>query len=309
MNFGQKIGYAALSSATWLLSRLPLGFHRLMGRCLYFIMFRVLKYRTDDVMMNLSRAFPKMTISELKRVRRQFYIHLGKVFAEAMWFGSCTNLRRLRKSRIVVMSNPQVLNDLYEKGKSVVVLASHSGNWELYGGFETYGSYNGPLLIPEKDLSMVYRKQSDEVWNKFLLKNRMAPIVDKEHQDGLKETGDILRYVCEHRNDRKLYIFINDQRPYSASPANIEVEFMNQKTLTMSGSVKIAKKFGMAVVYAGLKPNGEGGYSMDFTPLCEDASNCDIKGIIDEYYKLLENDIREVPWNYLWTHRRWSYYN
>ena len=81
---------------------------------------------------------------------------------------------------------------------------------------------------------------------------------------------------------------------------------MNQKVLTMSGAVKIAKKFGMAVVYAGLKPNGEGGYSMDFTPLCEDASVCEVKNIIEEYYRLLENDIREIPWNYLWTHRRWS---
>lgn len=306
MNAGQKIGYALLSSATWLLSRLPLGFHRFMGRCLSFLMYRVVKYRTDDVMMNLSRAFPKMQIAELKRVRRQFYDHLGKVFAEAMWFGSCTDLRRLRESRIVVMSNPQVLNDLYENGKSVVLLASHSGNWELYGGFETYGSYNGPLLIPENDLSMVYRRQSNEVWDKFLLKNRMAPIVDKANQDGLKETGEILRYVCDHRNDRKLYIFVNDHRPYFTSSANLEVEFMNQKTLTMSGAVKVAKKFGMAVVYAGMKPDAKGNYTLDFTPLCEDASDCDIKGIVDEYYRLLENDIREIPWNYLWTHRRWS---
>lgn len=306
MNAGQKIGYALLSSATWLLSRLPLGFHRFIGRCLSFLMYRVVKYRTDDVMMNLSRAFPKMQIAELKHVRRQFYDHLGKVFAEAMWFGSCTDLRRLRESRIVVMSNPQVLNNLYEKGKSIVLLASHSGNWELYGGFETYGSYNGPLLIPENDLSMVYRRQSNEVWNKFLLKNRMAPIVDKAHQDGLKETGEILRYVCDHKDERKIYIFVNDQRPYFTSSANLEVEFMNQKTLTMSGAVKVAKKFGMAVVYAGMKPDGKGNYTLDFTPLCEDASDCDIQETVDEYYKLLENDIREIPWNYLWTHRRWS---
>lgn len=309
MNAGQKIGYAVLSSATWLLSRLPLGFHRLMGGFLSFILFRVLKYRTDDVMINLSRAFPKMQIDELKRVRRQFYDHLGQVFAEAMWFGSCTDLRRLRRSRIVVMSNPQVLNDLYEKGKSVIVLASHSGNWELYGGFETFGSYNGPLLIPENDVSVVYRKQSDAVWNEFLKKNRRSPIVDKEHYEGLKESEEIVKYVCEHKDDKKLYVFLNDQRPYFSSSANIEVEFMHQKTLTMSGAVKIAKKFGMAVVYSGMKPEERGGYTMDFTLLCEDASNCDIKGIIDEYYRSLENDIRETPWNYLWTHRRWSYYN
>lgn len=306
MNFGQKIGYAALSSVMWLLSKLPLKVHHVLGAWVSHLVFSVAKYRTDDVMMNLSRAFPKMQIHELKEIRKKFYRQFGNIFAEAVWFGGCTNVERLRKSEIVKMTNPEVLNEFYNKGKSAVVLASHNGNWEIFGGYITYGSYNGPLLLPENDLSVVYLRQSDAVWNKFLFKNRLAPVVDKKNFDGLQESRDIMRYVYNNKDQRKLYIFITDQRPYFDSPANLEVTFMNQKVKSMTGALALAKMMGMGVVYQNMKPDGKGHYEISFTKISDDASSMEIQDMIDQYYILLEKDIKETPWNYLWTHRRWS---
>lgn len=306
MTAGQKIGYALLSSLMGFLSIFPLGFHRVMSRWVSHLAYSVIRYRRDDVMMNMARAFPEKDIHELKRLRKLFYRHFGDIVGEAVWFGGCRDVERLRKSHIVEIANPGLLNDLYGKGKSIIALASHNGNWELFGGLKTYGSYNGPLDIPENDLSVVYLRQTSEVWNKFLYKNRLTPIEDKEHFDGLQESRDIMRYVYNNRLKRKLYVFINDQRPYFESTANMEVTFMHQKAMTMTGAVALAKMFGMSVVYLNMKADGEGKYVIELTTLCEDAADKDIKDIIDSYYRHLEKDLEEVPWNYLWTHHRWQ---
>lgn len=300
----QKIGYALLKAFLWPLSKLPLGFHRAMGRVIYFLAYRVAGYRKDVVMMNLARCFPELEWYELRDIRKQFYKQFGRIFAEAIWFGGCTNPERLRRSGIVKMANPQVLNELYAKG-NVMVLASHNGNWELFGGMKTYGTYNGPLDAEENNLAVVYLKQTSAVWNEFFFHNRTAPIVDKKNFDGLQESRDIMRYVFNHKDERKIYFFITDQRPYFESAANLEVDFLGKKTQTMTGSVALAKMFGMSVVYQDMKPDGKGNYEITFTTLCENAAEEEIPDIIEKYYKHLEEDIRKTPWNYLWTHNRW----
>ena len=45
---------------------------------------------------------------------------------------------------------------------------------------------------------------------------------------------------------------------------------------------------------------------MRYTPICEDASKMSVQDIMQQYYKLLEQDIREQPGNYLWTHQRFA---
>ena len=53
-------------------------------------------------------------------------------------------------------------------------------------------------------------------------------------------------------------------------------------------------------------PSGrKGGYDIEYIPICEDASKMSVEEMIDRYYKLLEEDLRIQPFNYLWTHNRW----
>jgi len=45
---------------------------------------------------------------------------------------------------------------------------------------------------------------------------------------------------------------------------------------------------------------------MTAVPIAENASESTVSDIMTQYYKLLEEDLREQPWNYLWTHKRWK---
>ncbi|MCQ2177649.1 MAG: hypothetical protein MJY42_02045 [Bacteroidales bacterium] len=305
MSFFRNIPYHLLRAVLVPLSALPLGFHRAAGRFLGLLAGYVVRYRRAVVLENLRASFPDRTDREIKQICRDFYLHLGTVIGEAVWFGSCTDRERLRRSHIVEMENPELLNRLYELGPSTMALASHSGNFELYGGYSTYASYNGGMKYADSDLAMVYRKLSNSAWDRYMYRNRLAAMdVDKDF-DGLVETSYIMRYVCMHRNEKKLYTFITDQFPYGPV-ATAEVDFLGRRTKAMMGGISLARKFSMPVVYLGMPARRGGGYTIRYTLICEDASLCDADYIVKEYYRLLEEDIKAQPENWLWSHRRWK---
>jgi KDO2-lipid IV(A) lauroyltransferase len=45
---------------------------------------------------------------------------------------------------------------------------------------------------------------------------------------------------------------------------------------------------------------------MTFVPICEDASKMTPEAILRRYYDLLEEEIRQTPANWLWSHKRWK---
>ena len=79
-----------------LLSKLPLRFHYFMGDVLSWLAGSVLRYRSDVVWVNLSRAFPDKKYKEIKQIYKDFYRHLGELVAEFIWFGG-SSYDRLRK--------------------------------------------------------------------------------------------------------------------------------------------------------------------------------------------------------------------
>lgn len=305
MKFFRNIPYCLLCSVLIPLSRLPLGFHRGAGRFLGFLAGSVLRYRRKVVTENLRASFPDRTEEEISGIRKAFYRHFGTLIGEAVWFRSCSDRERLRRSRIVVMENPELLNRLHGLGKGIMALASHSGNFELYGGYNTYASYNGGMKYADSDLAMVYRKLSNGTWDRYMYWNRLSAMNVGKDFDGLVETSYIMRYVCTHRGDNKLYTFITDQFPYGPV-ATADVDFLGRRTKAMMGGISLARKLSMPVLYLGMPQRPEGGYTIRYTLICENAAECDAEYIVKEYYRLLEEDIRKQPENWLWSHRRWK---
>lgn len=299
-----KIGSTLIFILTRPFAILPLGFHRVCGKVIGRFCGKVLRYRRDVVMINLSRCFPDKKYDELQSICDRFYEHFGKIFCEAVWFGGSSNPKRLIESKIVSVDNPEVINELYDKGKSVIIMGGHDGNWELFGGFRYYNS-PVPLKFTEYNTAMVYRKLSSAAWEDFMAKNRTRPVKDKKAVEGMVDTFGIMRFVITHKDERYMYSFVTDQFPYTSS-SMADIDFFGQKTVTMNGAPVLAKKFGFALVYMSMKEEENGNYTMHYTKMCEDASSLEVKDLLRQYYDLLEDTLREQPWNYLWSHKRWK---
>ena len=303
-----SVGYYIVHGLMRALGALPLGFHLACGKGLGWLAGNVLHYRRDVVTANLARSFPNKKYDELARIRKDFYRHLGTVFAEAVWFCGCQGAKggeRIQKERIVCMTNPETINALYEQSDSVILLTAHSGNWELTGGFMFY-SPDLPLVFGENDAHVIYKRLTSATWDEVMRQNRIAPIVDKAAYEGLVESRNALRHILNRRGQKKIYFFITDQYPYQGTAAIDVGEFMHQPTTSMDGAAKLAVKGGMAVAYLSYQPAGDGRWTMTFEPICADASSETTESIMKKYYQLLQRDIEAAPWNYLWTHKRWK---
>lgn len=302
-----RIGTNIMRGLLRALSALPLGFHYACAGVFSWLMRDVIRYRRDVVMINLARSFPDKKYKELEEIAGRFYRHFGDVIAETIWFGGCRNPDRLHKARLVEYSNIEAFEKAYSSGRGVVVLNSHFGNWELLGGCLCYD------YRPERpantagvdDVVFVYKPLKSRMWDEIMGENRCAPVLGMGYK-GYIPSEKILRYALENR-DRKLVINLpTDQCPYKHSTSDDTVDFMHQATKTMLGGASIARKLGYSVFYMSIFPVTRGHYEWRFTEICADASLTTPHAIMQEYYSLLQTDLEEKPWCYLWTHKRWK---
>jgi len=300
------IGAFLLKVPLRLLGLLPLRVHYALGRFVAWLAGDVLRYRRDVVMHNLTKAFPEKNVWDLKPIRKAFYQHFGELVAEAVWFGGCRSPKRLHRARLVEFESTEQAARLFEQASSIAVMCSHCGNWELFGGIASYNYTDTPLPFTEQNYCVVYRALSSRAWDLVMRDNRFAPLLDRKHYPGYIESKDLVRYAYTHKDEKKVYNVNTDQRPYFTSPANLDVDFFGQRVQTMTGAAALARKFGMAVVYLSMRRECRGHYVMRYEPICENASDMSVEEIMQQYYRLLEADIRRQPENYLWTHQRFA---
>ena len=288
-----------------LLSKLPLKFHYFMGDILAWLAVNVMHYRSGVVWKNLSRSFPQLKYRELKKIYRNFYRHFGEIFAEAIWFGG-SSYERLRKNGIVTVMNPEEISEMYDSAPSMTVLSTHCGNWELMGGFLGYRTATGgKICFEEKDITVVYKKLKNHVFDRVFALNRIAPLVDVGTECEV-ESSSILRYSIQRRNEKRVYIYPTDQAPYYKSGPHPIGKFMHQDTMAMLGSVGVACRLSHSVMYMKMKQVERGRYEMTLIPICRNASESTPEEIMRKYYDLLEEEINETPHNWLWSHNRWK---
>jgi len=289
------------------IQRLPLGFHYFWGRCFSWLCEKLVRYRRDDVMINLARSFPGKNYWELYAIAHQFYGHLGEIFAEAIWFGGNHHRPgRCHRQKIVESVNGEELFEAFKLNPNVMLLDSHFGNWELTGAFfeSFYDKYENNVPIKEDNICPVYKRLSNRFWDEFFHANRTA--CQSDDYDGYTESLQVMRFAVRHRNDVMLYIFPTDQFPYGNAARCDIPSFMNQPTKAMIGGASLAHKIGMPVFYQSVDRVERGRYVQTFKKICDDASKLEPAQVMERYYALLQEDIERNPSNYLWTHRRWK---
>lgn len=288
-----------------LLSRLPLRVLYAVSSVLSYIVQYLVRYRLGVVKSNIDRCFPQLSEKERKKILRGFYLHLTDIIVEAVWFGGCRgNQERLHRQRIVEFTNPEEVGRFHRQGKSVVILASHQGNWELMGGWAQYNYTDEPLLLDEQNYVVVYKAPTHKKWDDFFHRNRTAPLDDPEGFEGYVESRSVLRYILQHRDEPKFYAFPNDQRPYTAAKQTIPVTFLGQRCRSMIAAAHIAQRFGFAVVFQHMMQESRGHYVQKYITITPDASTSTLQEIMDRYYELLSDNIAAQPAQYLWSHNR-----
>ncbi len=299
ISFRAKICLFLLRTA----GKLPLRFLYGVGGVVAWFLERVLHYRRDVIVANLARSFPERDYRWVTATAHEYYGRIGDIFAETVWFGGCTGDRgraRLRRQHLYEYTNSEVMLDLHRE-RGVMIMKSHAGNWEVFGGIYEYDYRNDlKTLFDQNDMHVVYRRLRDGVSDQVFYENRHAPLPDYR---GLTESGDLMRDAIRRRNERPVYLLNTDQYPYKAG--HHVGTFLNQDTEGMLGGFSLAVKLGFAVIYQREERVSRGHYTLTYEVITPDATGRDAEELMRRYFALLEADVRRDPVNYLWSHKRW----
>ncbi|MDB5281150.1 MAG: Acyltransferase, HtrB/MsbB family, partial [Bacteroidota bacterium] len=104
---------------------------------------------------------------------------------------------------------------------------------------------------------------------------------------------------------RSLGVFFGDQSP-SNSDKSYWTTFLHQQTAFYKGAEVYAKLHNCAVVYAKIVQVKRGHYTAQLISITDNPTETAENQITAKFVQLLEQQIRETPSNWLWSHKRWK---
>lgn len=271
------------------LSYFPLGLLYFFSAIVGFLTYYVVRYRRAVVRTNLNNAFPNKSETEIKRIEKDFYKRFVDFIFESIKAVSITDASLMKRTSI---KNPEFIQDLFDKGKNVIVICGHINNWEYY-------ALSLPKQVPFKTFS-VYQPLKNTFYDRILYKSRT--------RNGMRliETKQLIPFFKEEVNEKRMVVIVNDQSPSNKETAYWNT-FLNQETGWNIGPEKLARKFDYAVVFGYAKRVKRGYYEVEFKSITEDPQSLEEGAVIDTYSKILEELIHKTPESWLWSHKRWKH--
>ena len=284
------IAYIFAYSFVWLLHLLPERILYLLSDILYLLMYHVAGYRKKVVYRNLEKAFPEYDKSEISRIAKLFFHHLSDLMLESAVSHFYSESLALKK---ITYKNPELLNELYGKGKQVMAVLGHYGNWEY---MSTLG------LVIEYPVVAIYKPLRNKYFDKMVQKNRNTFGVITVPMD--KIARNLIEY---HKNNTPvLTLNLGDQRP-RYHQIQYWTKFMGRDTPMFLGTEKLARKLDAAVVFLKIRKLKRGRYEMEAELICESPEGLKPFEITNRHAAILEDLIREEPAYWLWSHKRWKH--
>lgn len=284
-NFFYRIAYLVIK----IIGLLPLRLLYIISDLMYVLVFYIFRYRRHVVFINIKNSFPEKSTREIRKIAKKFYRNLCDLLVETVYQ---TGMDEQEIKKRVKYNNPEVIQEYFDRGKDVAAVLGHYGNWEWMCGF--------PLITNYKCIT-IYKPLTNKIFDNFLLKLRSRFGAD------LVPMQTAVRKIYEYRKMRipTITAFISDQAPARGN-SKLWVKFLNQDTAVYPGVERIAKKMDMAVVFFKMKKVKRGYYEFDFIPLFDSAKGIGNQDITKVHVLMLENQIREKPEHWLWSHRRWK---
>ena len=255
------------------------------------IWYRFDRYHRDIALDNMTQAFKnELNPSECYALARSNFVQLIRVAFE---LPSLLRVTRDNMSSYIEVDGKENLKAALDRGKGVIFLTAHLGNWELMGLTGAL-TFNLPAHILVRPIDF-------KPFDRFLteLRGRLGnQIIDKNKSAGL--IRDLLR-----RN--QIIGILLDQN--ASWYEGVYVPFFGRTACTNKGLAMFAIRYDATVVPAFNVRQKDGRYRLTFHPPVSLIKTGDLTHDIVEnsalFNRIIEENIRLAPDNWLWIHRRW----
>lgn len=273
----------------WLISILPNRLFYLFSDFIFFWIYHVIGYRKKIVRENLRLVFPEKSEDEINRIRKGFFKHMCDMFLEMI---KSMNISSDSVKERYHIRNIDLIQEI-EKEKSILVPCSHYANWEWNVSLNVYVNSKGYA---------VYQKVGNKYFDKLIkdLRSRWNTTLITTHET----VKTVIRN--EKSNIKGIYGMVSDQSPM-VEHAQYWDKFMGITVPIYNGVEVLARKLDLAVVFLKVKKVKRGYYEAEFIPISLSGKETEPNEITKKFIALTEQQIRERPEYYLWTHKRWKH--
>ncbi len=266
--------------------RVALALARHWGRMLA----QVLRLRRRPALEALARSFPEKTESERRAIYAEVCGHQALNMMELMRF---VGGREAELSANLEVGGEEIVKAALARGKGVLVLIAHFGNYALLA-LEVPKLFGYPLSVIAKPLK---NRALNELWWEM---QRKAGV------NGIPSHNAYRASVRALRNHELVGFMMDQNRP---NPQGVYVDFFGRKASTTPGLAFMAAQTGAPVVPVFMRRLPDGRQRVEARPLLEpppDRKEETILAHTAAYTKIIEDEIRRYPEQWLWFHKRWK---
>lgn len=265
--------------------RMPLGLQAAAGNLLGWLAYYLASKRKQVARRNLELCFPEKTPPEIRQLLKKNI--LGSVRATLehgllIWAGEA------RIKKLVQLEGEENLSA--HLGKPLILLAPHFIGLDM----------GGVRMTAYTRIASLYSRARNPVVDHYLLQAR-----SRFNRTVLTSKHDGIRPVISAIRSGLPFYYLPDQD--AGRSESIFVPFFGIPAATVPALSRLAKVTGAKVVPAVTRqlPGGKG-YVLKFYPAWENFPGADVETDTRRMNAFIEERIREMPEQYLWTHRRFK---
>ena len=281
------IGLALFLPVGWLLAHLPSRLGLWVGARIGDVLWLALPGRRAVVLDNLAKAFgSERSEAQLAELGRRSFEHLGMNLVEACVFFFRPPSVLLSR---VDLGDPEPVQAAVARGKGVLALTAHYGNWELLAAVSALSMY---------PLSVVMRPLDDPIVNwiveRFRRRSGVELIAKRQALPAMRDAlrqGRIVGVLLDQNASRAEGVFV----PFFGIPAS-----------TSKALAVLSLRTGAPVVPIFIR-RGEGGrHRVWADPAIPAPETGDVADYTAAFNRSIEAVIRRAPEQWFWLHRRWK---
>lgn len=281
-----RLQAAAVFIVSLLLSVLPCKTGKIIGLLLYYVWGSRRKIAIDN--LKKSSIFPHLSRTPELIIKDSFR-NLGLSFMEVI------KIYHGRGGAIIegiTINGIKNFEDASSRGKGVIILTGHCGNWELMAIASSSRMARG---------SGVARPLKNPYLNKFLEETR-----SRFGNSVIYKKGALKKILSALKNGGNVGILMDQA---VLPDEGYLIDFLGQKAWTTKMPALVARKTGASVLPVFMRRTDKG-HDIDIYPEIELSSAAGQEDALMEDTKkfshYIEEYIRQNPSEWLWLHRRWK---
>ncbi|MDD5561072.1 MAG: ELM1/GtrOC1 family putative glycosyltransferase [Candidatus Omnitrophica bacterium] len=277
-------------AASLLTSFLPLNvslfFGRRLGDLIYFFDAR----HRGIACANIRRAIVMNNdFLQARKITRRAYQSFGQNLIEISFI---PRINKKYLDKFIHIENRQYIDEAFKRGKGVIFLAAHEGNWELSNIICANLGFSFILFVRDQGFVRL-----NALLNSYRLKQG-AKIIHKK--TGLRQLIDVLE------SNQSIGMTVDQGGKHGEV-----VNFFGKSASMSTGAVKLALKHDCSIIpvfYTRIKgPHTKVILDQVYTVSKSGDLQRDLRDNLERLVNIYEKYIRQYPHEYLWTYKIWKY--